>query len=442
MTNDFLGLAPGDGSSARQGGATAELRRAPWALVGIIGTGQSLSVGAQAQDVASTGPSFGNLKLSLGTAAVPPFDADHKGLSLVPLAEPIRPFGTAYPSAYPENIYGETPHTAMASQITALARAAGADYASVHTAVGENGQGMAMLRKGALDVVNGATSTGRAYAATVFEVTAIQRLAAALGKTYGVGAVVLTHGETDAASPTYEAELLQLWSDYNADLSAITGQTQAIPLFVSQQHGFGFTAGVPSFAAPSTLTQWRAGASHPDKILCTGPKYQYPYAADNFHLVTRGYRLLGEKLGEIYFERVLMGRDWRPLEPRAVSVNGRAVAVTFHVPVPPLAWDEALPAPHQAALTEWLPAKGFELRSGNTPIPIESVALAGDTVVVTAGADIPPGAVLGYAATSDGAVLPNISRRWGQLKDSDPFVGALTNETQPNYAVAFEWNLP
>ena len=29
----------------------------------------------------------------------------------MPLVEPIRPFGTAYPSAYPRNIYGETPHT-------------------------------------------------------------------------------------------------------------------------------------------------------------------------------------------------------------------------------------------------------------------------------------------------------------------------------------------
>jgi hypothetical protein len=32
--------------------------------------------------------------------------------------------------------------------------------------------------------------------------------------------------------------------------------------------------------------------------------------------------------------------------------------------------------------------------------------------------------------------------RRGQLKDSDPLVGALTGETQPNYAVAFELPVP
>jgi hypothetical protein len=32
--------------------------------------------------------------------------------------------------------------------------------------------------------------------------------------------------------------------------------------------------------------------------------------------------------------------------------------------------------------------------------------------------------------------------RWGQLKDSDPFVGDFTKLVQPNYAVAFELPVP
>jgi hypothetical protein len=74
-------------------------------------------------------------------------------------------------------------------------------------------------------------TTGRSYAATLFEAAAITRLAKAAGKTYGIGAIFLTHGETDFASATYREEMVQLWRDYNADLSAITGRTEKIPMF-------------------------------------------------------------------------------------------------------------------------------------------------------------------------------------------------------------------
>ena len=39
---------------------------------------------------------------------------------------------------------------------------------------------------------------------------AIARLAGAAGKSYGVGAIVLTHGESDAGSTTYEADMFKL----------------------------------------------------------------------------------------------------------------------------------------------------------------------------------------------------------------------------------------
>ena len=73
----------------------------------------------------------------------------------------------------------------------------------------------------------------------------------------------------------------------------------------------------------------------------------------------------------------------------------------------------------------------------------ESVAIVDeDTVQITCAADVPAGATLGYAATSDGAAVSGVSPRWGQLKDSDPFVGDFTQLAQPNFAVAFELNVP
>lgn len=441
------GGGTGGGSGAGMGPG-AGTPKALWDYIGIIGTGQSLSVGAQASNITPQAmmPANGSLKLSLGTAALPPFDADAPALSLVPLSEPIRPLATAFPSAYPANLYGESPHTAMGAELAALAQAGGlSDFVSVHTVVGESGQGMSVIDKTATETVNGAQTTGRAYAATLFEVQAIRRLAA--DKTYGIGAIFLTHGETDAGNANYENDMLRLWTDYNADLRAITGQAEPIPLFTSQQHGiYMYAAGQAlRYIDTSTLLQWRAGVNHPGEIVCTGPKYQYPYDADFLHLQPLGYELMGEKYAEIFYSHVVLGQPWQPLQPleNTVTREGRVISVDFHVPFPPLAWDEALPMPHQVDLTEWAQGRGFEVRIGDTRLAIESVALVdADTVQITCAADVPAGATLGYAATSDGAAITNVSPRWGQLRDSDPFVGQFTGRPQANYAVSFELAVP
>src|SRR5580692_2874742 len=183
--------------------------------VGVIGTGQSLSVGTT--PASSTTQPYNNLMLSLEGVTVPgtgtnPWDSSSSSFMMVPLIEPQRALETTYPSPYPGNLYGETPHAAMANEITALVRAAsaGADYITTHTIVGESGQGIVALVK---ETGSTTGTTGRAYAASLFEASAISRLAQAAGKSYGVGVVVLTHGETDCNNDTYGASILQLLSD-------------------------------------------------------------------------------------------------------------------------------------------------------------------------------------------------------------------------------------
>jgi len=435
------GGSGGDGAGQGTGGAGGEGNGDPvelttlWDLHGIVGTGQSLSVGTT--PIMSTEQPYGNLKLALGDAVVPPWDASQPELTLVPLVEPIRPLSTTWPSPYPGNIGGETPHSAMANQITRLVKeAAGedADYVSVHSVVGESGQGMVALKKQTADTTG---ETGRAYAATLFETEAITRLAAAADKTYGISAIVMTHGETDSGSSTYKDELIQLHRDYNTDLAALTGQLQKIPMFLTQQFAYPSSAGTTSVA---THAQWELSVEHPEDFVCVGPKYQYPGHGDGVHLSSEGYRQLGEKLGQVYFERLVLGHDWRPLEPISVTRDGRNVIVKFHVPVPPLSWDDALPSP-----TNWGEAKGFELRRQNSRVNIASVALTEDTVVLTAAADLPTEELfVSYAMTAEAVKLPVLSEavRWGCLRDSDPFVGSSTGVAQPNYAVAFTMPVP
>lgn len=400
----------------------------PWNWVGIVGTGQSLSVGAT--PVLSTTQPYNNLKLSLGSLKVPPYDANSSALKMVPLVEPIRSLATSFPGAYPANIWGETPHTSMANQITSMVKSAGgADYITAHTVVGESGQGISVIRKGATDTGN----TGRAYAASIFEVTAINRLAKAAGKTYGVGGITLIHGETDCGSPTYESDIRKLWSDYNQDIKAITGQTQKIPMFLVQQHSYPSTG-----TSASTLAQWKAGVDYAGDIICIGPNYQRYYGSDHVHLVSSGYQQLGEKFAQVYYERVVLGRDWQPLQPTSATKSGRVITVNLHVPVAPLVWDSTLPAPNQNSQTEWKNGKGFEVTANGSRVTISSVEISGSSVKITCANDLPASGVnVGYAFTG-GTARANGSYRWGLLRDSDPFKGSITGVSQPNFCVAFQ----
>ncbi len=322
----------------------------------------------------------------------------------------------------------------MANEITALVRAAsGRDFVGVHGEVGENGQCMIYLKKNAQHVgVN-----GRSYEAAMIETKAITRLAKAAGKTYGVGAIIVTHGECDAGNGDYENELYQLWSDYNTDLPAITGQKQKIQMIVSQQNSC-------NDRSPSTLAQWKIGVDHPADIVCSGPKYQYP-SAEGIHLTANGYRELGEKYGQIYFERVILGRDWQPLQPTSVERRGPIITVHFQVPVAPLVWDTTFEPPHPS-IEQWKNGKGFEVNAaGGDKVAIASVDTSGDAVIISCASDPGPGARVGYAMIGEknrmGAPFKG-TYRWGLLRDSDPFVGAVTGKAQPNYSVAFEISVP
>ena len=231
---------------------------------------------------------------------------------------------------------------------------------------------------------------------------------------------------------------------YNTDLGAITGQTPRIPMYLSQQHAFPNGAASAYQRPVANQVQWQLGVDHKGDFVCTGPKYQYPANPDNdgVHLSATGYQLLGEKVGQVFYERSVLGHDWQPLEPGSVERSGRVVTVHFNVPVPPLQWDETFDAP---ALTEWANGRGFELRTSSTRIGIDSVAISGDAVQITASADLPAsGLVVGYALSSQGKQMSTASKavRWGQLRDSDPFVGQTTVLPNPNYCVSFEMPVP
>jgi len=192
---------------------------------------------------------------------------------------------------------------------------------------------------------------------------------------------------------------------------------------LTQQHSAPFGAGS---SAPSTLVSWQLGVKYPDDFVCVGPKYQYQYASDGRHLSTHEYDRLGEKYGEVYFQRVVLGRPWRPLEPKSATKVGKIITVDFSVPVIPLTWDETISPPHQAALSEWGKGRGFEVKNAGGRATIDSVTLVDTKVVITLATDSEAaGWTVGYAMAQDesGAMAGPTRGRRGQLRDSDPLVG-------------------
>jgi len=420
---------------AAPGGAPSQgtAVKIPWDWSGVIGTGQSLAVGDGGRPLKSTNQPYGNLKLSTGKLPWP-IDPNDASLSMAPLVEPVGRLASSYPSAWPDNISGETPHAAMANQISALVKAAsGRDFIGVHGEVGENGQCMTYLKKNATQKgVN-----GRSYEAALIETKAITRLAKAAGKTYGIGAIIVTHGECDAGNANYESDLFKLWSDFNTDLAAITEQKQNVLMIVSQQNAV-------NDRSAATLAQWKVGVDHAADMVCSGPKYQYP-SREGIHLTVDGYQQLGEKYGQIYYQRVVLGNNWQPLQPTNIERKGAVITIHYHVPVPPLVWDSSYQAPHQS-ITEWKQGKGFEVTTaGRSRVEIVSAAISGDAVIITCASDPGANARVGYAMIGERARMTAPfagTFRWGLLRDSDPFAGAVTKTAQPNYGVAFEMPAP
>ncbi|CAN5777737.1 hypothetical protein BH09MYX1_BH09MYX1_42670 [soil metagenome] len=382
--------------------------------VGIIGTGQSLAVGSGGRPVITTTQPFHNLKLtSAGPMPEHPLD---EGLlpALVPLVEPIRAYGHLKASfQYPNNIFGETPHSAMANQLSAIALDRDhLDYVTIHTVVGWGGRCIRDIDK---------RGRGYAYPSSLWEARTIKGLADAQGKSFVYGAITLTHGECDATNERYEDQLHELWQDYDTDIKAITGQKERIPLLVSQQCTFP----ADGTASASTLAAWSAGVRYPGDIVCIGPKYQYSYLRDHVHFDAASYRRLGEKYAEVFDILVRQRKPWAPLQPSRGTRVGAVVTLDFHVPNPPLAWDESLAPPHQGTFTEWARGRGFEVESARGPLTIANVEIRGESVVITLKDDPQSPVTVGYAVVADAKVAAGgeVHGRRGQLRDSDPFVG-------------------
>ncbi|MCX4244315.1 MXAN_6577-like cysteine-rich protein [Paraliomyxa miuraensis] len=352
----------------------------------VLITGQSLSQGALSEVVSIEQP-FDNVSFVTGVRA------GGVGLdSLVPLVE-----------TSDGGIHGETLASGLANLMSERAIAAGREHRSLLSAHGVSGQPYAALQKGTAPYANG-----------MAQVAAGLALAQAQGDVHAIRAVVVIHGESDhlGGNITYDEDLLQWQSDYEADVQAMTGQTLPVPLVTDQMSSF---TAYGASASVIPLLQLRASRDEPERIVLMGPKYVQSYVPDGVHLSGEGERWLGEMHAKV-LERILVdGEPWHPVSPRELTRDGAELTLRLWVPAPPLVLDDVTvsdPGNHGFGYTD----------DSGAPPTITAVTLMGeDTVRITlSAAPVGGSRRLTYAMNGiPGQPAGPMTGARGTLRDSD-----------------------
>lgn len=362
----------------------------------VLATGQSLAVGVAGVPVTSTEQPFDNVMFATGVMA-----GSEDLTSLVPLVE-----GDFIPGS---KARVETMSSGFANLVSGLARAGGSRHDLLVSIHGAGAKTYAQLKLGT-----------RPFTTGMAQVIAAKTLADAANEDLVVRAVTTVHGESDHAekSTRYLEDLLQWQADYEREVTAITHQTEPVPLLHTQMSSWTkMMGGTETSAIPAA--QLAAHVTSHGRVVLVGPKYHLAYAKDGVHLTGPSYRRMGEDYGKVYHRVVVEKRTWEPLRPLSATREGKVITLKLLVPVPPLVLDTTL-------VTD--PGhNGFEVVDASPSTPrIERVEITGpDTVSVTLEA-APTGQDLRlrYAWTGTrGARSGPTSGARGNLRDSDPTVG-------------------
>lgn len=422
----------GNGGGGDGGDATPPRPYTDYQINHVLVTGQSNSVANDGKPVLSKQQPFGNLMFDTGVMPMTNCGTQESCYdyqtpsSFVPLVEGDTFWGGS-------NVV-ETPSSGIANEIALLATTKyqgkipglPAKHDVLMSLHGRSGATYWCLRK---DGCNYKVGFLKPFDQGMKEVQSAKEIAKNLGKSYVVRAVTAIHGESDEASyaagatefplagtdgtpgkvKTYADALLEWQQDYESGIKAITAQTEAVPLFVSQISGWN-----EEVFGQVAQFQYEAHLRAPGKVILVGPAYHLGMSTDCRHFDANGERMLGEYFGKAYARVVLEGRAWEPVHPRAVTRTGTELTVAFHVPVPPLELDTT----RVAAVENF----GFTyVNAANAAVPVTNVTITGpDTVKVTLGADPGANGHLRYAQnqvpfTCIGS--PNGAR--GNLRDSD-----------------------
>lgn len=221
-------------------------------------------------------------------------------------------------------------------------------------------------------------------------------------------AIHWVHGEANSNTPkeTYAGYIAELLADYNADIKAITGQTEDLHMFLCQ-------------ISPSSEAGWGqviATYNNPEYVHLVCPKSYMP-KIDGVHLTSPYSWILGEIHGRVHKKSMIDQQNWLPVMPKSVIKSGaRTVDIQYHVPEPPLVIRGDL----EVALAS---GRGFNVYDGvSTMTPTVAVLEDGVTVRLTCNRDI----------VGDD---PRVTYYNGNIMDSDPAESTYDDREIPNWSV-------
>ena len=402
----------------------------------VVSTGQSNSVAHEGRPILTTAQPFNNLSFDVGvmTSGV----CEREGCRTYEKPSAFKPLTEGDSFWYPV----ETMSSGLANEGTLLAKNkyGKASHDILVSLAGRNGLTYWCLRKGGCNFID--PTYLNPFDENMRQVADAKAIAAASGKSYVVRIATAIHGESDDFAyatnnqefpldgtdgtpqtiKSYKDGLLEWQRDFETSIQKITGQTQAVPLFISQFSGWNDIA-----TSAVTQFQYQAHVESKGKVVIVAPGYALEWSSDCRHYTNNGERRLGEYFGKAYARTVFEGRRWEPLRPIKVTHAGTVLTAKFVVPVPPMVIDT------QRVIDPG--SYGFEVvDAAGATVAISSVALAGpDTVTITLGSAAVSGLHLRYAYTGVPQSCPGVNAGpRGNLRDSD------TSPSQYGYEL-FNW---
>lgn len=383
------------------GGPAPQPRHFPAEHNGVDSYGQSLSVGADAVPPITITQRFDNLRFNGGIRSQ---DSTPSFTSLVPLIE------TQVSNTGETPIGGATDMIKERLQIEDGLSWVDHTFKMIGTASGSGGTQISGLVKG----------TG-SYNRLINNVQQGYNLSQAGGMTYAFNAFFWTQGESDyinsTPAATYKTAYKGLRADIDADVKAITGQSDPVICISYQVNGhmvYGH-AGNPYIA----VAQLEASRED-DHIHIACPLYWSPQTV---HQSAANSKILGAYYGLAYKRLVINREDWKPLQPLSVHRQGTIITLQMHVPTGNLVLDTAT----IAGRADY----GFSVvNSGGSAVAISSVEVTGPNTVKIVTASAAAGGRIRYGFTNGG----NLRDQQGQ---SIVFDGGGLDHPMHNWCVVF-----
>jgi hypothetical protein len=390
--------------------------RPVWKYNQIIVYGQSLAAGSEGTPTLSRAAKYGSLMLGTKTTSVnnaapgannatpPTWEITGSGLNSL----------VATNGVSAETVLHGAANTYRRLTLTHRGVSADTDHLIVANGAGIGGMPIA-------DLVSGASPNYWNRVPSLMD--QVNTAAVAAGGTFGVVGMLWLQGESNQSSSvsTYRTSFDTLITDWQAAAIAESGQADPPAFFTYQTCAPNTNFDNNNMGPPQAQLD---AALETDGVFMVGPNYPYP-DSNNLHLPSNSYRWLGSQFGKVMFRVLTLGHRWKPLHMRRATRRGLEILVDFHVPHPPLVfenpwlqdgWTTSETATGQTN-TQYDPAdEGFTVRNTTSAatLTIASVALVSDTQVLITLAAMPGAGTL-VVRYADG-----LHKGHGSVRDSDP----------------------